>query len=552
MVSDDVARTSRQRLGGRWAISPRGFFWALVISLIGISSDVRRLGYPDGLLFLAGTFAVYGLNGAIDVVLHRTRWSKRRVVPVPAIEVLARLMFSGLCLATVYGLLRTEWGVDMPVGLAEGFVLYPAISMWVGSSLIILLDVIDQARQVRIQSIEARARSLDIVTRADATIQKVRQRIDTTLSPEMNRLRGVVSTERHGVVSSEIRAVVDRSVRGVGRRLWRSAEGTVGRISLFEVIRSLILHPVLRPWPMIGLAIVIPLFEQGQNIDVRILLVAAVAVIAVLAECWVANTVMSRHPRLRSLVILVVVCVFTAQTLMVDQLGERWGQSPDDPGAVTVFLLTLSLIVVTSAFGSYRALNDERAHEIAHDIAAEKLDAEAHAHAVSEETRRLAALLHGRVQSRLLGCAMAIEFAGDDPDALRIALNRTLDVLDDDWIDIDTPVDHGLTEVIKPWSGLAEIHLDIGLDDDTAITSDVVAVVEELLANAVRHGRATRVDVGIRTIDNDVVVTVRDNGAGGDVNRSGLGSQLLSRLGIVERVPAADGWNVTVRVTQRD
>lgn len=550
MTSDMVSRNSGERLGGRWAISVRGYLWALAIALIGISADVQRMGYPNGLLFLTVTLAVFGLNGAIDVVLHRTRWSQRCVTPVPAIEVFARLTFSGLCLATAYGLLRTERGIDMPLGIAQGFILYPAISVWVASTLIICLDVLDQARRIRVQSIEERARARDIVHRADATTNRVRERVDAVLAPEIDRLRNVVSSQQHEVVSSEIRSVVDESVRGVGRQLWRGAEGTVGRISLLEVIRGLVLHPKLRPWPMIGLGIVIPLFEQGQKVDTRTVLVAVVATGVVLLECWLANNFMSHHPGSRSVVVALIVCVFTAQTLLVDQLGEQWGQSPDDPGIVVVFLFTLSLIAVTSALGSYRELNDERAHVIASEIAAERLDAEAHAHAVSEETRRLAALLHGRIQSRLLGCAMAIEFAGDDPDALRVALNRTVEVLNDGWAENGIPLVLELSEIVKPWSGLVDIRLEIARDADNAITSDVAVVVEELLANAVRHGNATHVNVEIDVIDDDVIVAVRDNGAGGDVNRSGLGSQLLSRLGTVERMPTTDGWNVVVRVPQ--
>ena len=545
--SNLAARGFRERVGGRWAISIRGFLIAFVVALIGIFNDVDNLGHPDGTIFLVATVAVFALNGAVDVWLHRTRWSMRRVQPVPATEVFARIALSGVSIAVTYALLRTELGIAMPVGVAQGFVLYPAIAVWAGTSTIVYLDVVDQARQMRQRAVEERARSIDVVQRAEVAVEQVRERVGEVLAPELDRLRAVTSAERHDVVSDEIRAVVDRSVRSTGHELWRSADRSATRISFFEVIRGLILRPVLRPWPMIGFGIIIPLFEEGANVDAAVLVLAAVATLAVYVECSVANAWMRRWPRCRSLVAMGIVAVFVGQTLAADHLGESWGQSPDDPGVVALLVLTFCMVAVTSALGSYRDLNDERAQVIADGIDAERLDAAAHAHAVSEETRRLAGLLHGRVQSRWLGCAMAIEFAGNDPEALRAALDRTLEVLGEDWRgDMDGA--DPLAGVVAPWAGLAEVNLVVADDAQQMVTADVRAVVEELVANAVRHGGATRVDVDVTRDGNGCVIVVGDNGAGAASSRSGLGSILIERVGEVERVATSNGWTVRVRV----
>lgn len=142
---------------------------------------------------------------------------------------------------------------------------------------------------------------------------------------------------------------------------------------------------------------------------------------------------------------------------------------------------------------------------------------------------------------------MAIEFAGEDPVALRGALDRTLQVLGEDWSD-DRPDADPLAQVVAPWSGLADVNLVVADGVEQMITSDVRAVVEELVANAVRHGRATRVDVEVRRDGDDCIVVVGDNGTGADSAGSGLGSILIERVGEVERVSTPNGWIVTVRV----
>jgi signal transduction histidine kinase len=215
-------------------------------------------------------------------------------------------------------------------------------------------------------------------------------------------------------------------------------------------------------------------------------------------------------------------------------------------GIGVIALFTLILMISTSSLGAYRDLDDRRAKQLATAIRADRLDAMAEARVVSDEARHLAGLLHGRVQSRLLGCAMAIEFADDDPTALQQALDRTKSVLDEEW-DAAREVSPSLAEVLTPWKGLAEISV-VGEVDELAVDPACVQVVEELVANAIRHGGARRVDVSIEGDLVGRVITVVDDGRAFGEGRPGLGTILLERVGRVERTPGPSGWTVSVRV----
>jgi len=63
---------------------------------------------------------------------------------------------------------------------------------------------------------------------------------------------------------------------------------------------------------------------------------------------------------------------------------------------------------------------------------------------------------------------------------------------------------------------------------DTAKSLCLYRVLQEALQNVVKHSRASHVVVELQTIENELVLKVRDNGGGFDVEKTGSGLGLLS------------------------
>ena len=538
-------RTFGDRVGGRWAMSVRGFLITFVLVVLGYARDFLQISPGDSVLAVSGLIVGFAVNALFSFILHRTRWAHRHERPIPIAEFVAWMIFTGVVFAAIFAVLRARFDLEVLVGTSEGFVVYPALSLWVGSSVVVYLDVFDQARRLRGQVIDEHANSLRIRSNANETVALLRRRIDEMLTPQIDRLR-TATTSQGSTVSEEIRRVVEGPVRTTSRELWQAADEREMRISVVEIATFLVRNFRFRPWPIVGLAVVLSLLRRVEEVGWIANAAAAVATLVVVAECRVANRAMERWPRGKVVVVSVTFVVFVAQSILTERLLERWGLEPSGLGIGVIALFTLILMISTSSLGAYRDLDDRRAEQLATAIRADRLDAMAEARVVSDEARHLAGLLHGRVQSRLLGCAMAIEFADDDPTALQQALDRTKSVLDEEW-DAAREVSPSLAEVLTPWKGLAEISV-VGEVDELAADPACVQVVEELVANAIRHGGARRVDVSIEGDLVGRVITVVDDGRAFGEGRPGLGTILLERVGRVERTPGPSGWTVSVRV----
>jgi signal transduction histidine kinase len=102
------------------------------------------------------------------------------------------------------------------------------------------------------------------------------------------------------------------------------------------------------------------------------------------------------------------------------------------------------------------------------------------------------------------------------------------------------------------WDGLCEIRVQVGdLASARADAEGVGRVVEEGIANAIRHGGASCLDIVVRaTPDGAVEVVIDDDGAGLTSDVAGTGSAILDVVtgGAWERTSGDRGCRLTARV----
>ena len=154
--------------------------------------------------------------------------------------------------------------------------------------------------------------------------------------------------------------------------------------------------------------------------------------------------------------------------------------------------------------------------------------------------RKMASVLHGPVQTALYAASMKLSSAESiTPELVAEAENDISAALER--LDLTVGEQEEFSEVINQivslWRGSCEITVFIEDSASAALRSDrnagacVVEVVQEAIANAIKHGRASNASVMIYLTDrNTAEVRVRNDGTPLDVQKLGFGSQLLDDI----------------------
>jgi len=150
-----------------------------------------------------------------------------------------------------------------------------------------------------------------------------------------------------------------------------------------------------------------------------------------------------------------------------------------------------------------------------------------------------ATLLHNSVQSALTAAALQLQLAValDEPGRARTALSRAAQAIDDveQTSRVAEPKGVGresLNEVVQAWEGIATVHVEVSVGSlDPREWSLLVDLLNECVANAVRHSGARSISASIQINSHEVSLLVIDDGrlVDGDV-ATGLGTRWMNMV----------------------
>jgi signal transduction histidine kinase len=243
----------------------------------------------------------------------------------------------------------------------------------------------------------------------------------------------------------------------------------------------------------------------------------------------------------------------TAFTMAAGQAG---GFPPASPGQGALFLVLLmvnfGLASVLSRYSQHVAsTSDERAVAISElervNASLEQALAEneslqglvatqAHAAGIQEERQRLAREIHDTIAQSLAGILAQLQAAQEGPAAeVGARIDRSVSLAREALVEARRSVmdlapaalTEGLTDaaaaVVRDWNRHHPSQWDMVVTGDARplhpeVEATVLRVLQEALTNAARHARATRVGVTLSYLDDEVVLDVRDDGAGFDAH----------------------------------
>jgi len=198
---------------------------------------------------------------------------------------------------------------------------------------------------------------------------------------------------------------------------------------------------------------------------------------------------------------------------------------------------TLSALIITASFIEL-ALADRKTLI---EVLTRETRTQDHEYLDRASRGKAASYIHNSLQSELTSLIFQLDSIAANPDPIRskiimeklesfISRSRSEDFKNY----LETP-ELRLNRVVQSWQGIAtiEIAIDQKVYVDQLRASLMVQLIEESIANAVRSGRANKVEISAEFSTDSLKITVRDNGRAPIRNlRQGFGSKWIDSVAI--------------------
>lgn len=529
-----------ERIGGRWALAPQKWVITFMLMPLLAAGYTKNLGSTKSVL-LWFSFAIAGLClvGFVDACLDRTIFRGRRECAVPAWWVIVNSAGGGLIIgscAWVGGSLdeaadSTQMAIRIP-----GLMLLGAL--W-GVFITLVLDYRDRATASRIHHIDQMVQLELVKMQQSAIVEEAIQSVRDETNREIGRMResmAKIAELPSADASALLRSYAANSIQPLSRKLWESAKNSYPRLHLRDVLSHIVRDQPFRPWALTALIVALSVVDRMTRLGVgRGLAITSLIAFGTIIELSAANRILSSFPNLHTQVFIGTVVAIEIQTVALVVWERQLIDAPVSYAEIVVSVAaSVFLIFLSVGLYSFDLLRGEVAHFATQGVEASRISSIARDHQISAALREMAQFLHGNVQTRLVSCAMALDLAaqaedGESANAALLEARRALNATSTESTSSTVLVKDEILRKVSVWVGLCDCTVRIGQCVEVPdITMRVGRIVEEGIANAVRHGRATSVEIDISPgTENSVVIVVVDNGLGPQNGPLGVGSAIV-------------------------
>lgn len=348
-------------------------------------------------------------------------------------------------------------------------------------------------------------------------------------------------------VAQTIRGLANNELRPLSHRLWRNASDRVVDYSLEDMLRVSVRHYLFRTYLVSAVYFVTMLPLSIQYLGLwEGLSFAAICTMVVSVAIWLGKLI---HARTGELGIRRFGLVFSV--ILVGLALTHWAFHHDGHFAHTVIPLTINSLWVIQlllvfAFGAAATQSHweiQRNLNSLHKGQREQL--RIISGLVRLANRELAEYLHSDVQNAMVQAALRVSGPNESltSEVLKkeiTELKNYLDSIEESFINRGSEsLKVELDKLARLWAGIVQIDFDAAELDlvDSLLPSQhqdsesVSKLCAEAIANASRHGYATKVTLGCNVRNDKLYIEVTDNGLGPTrKSKSGIGSEVFSEI----------------------
>ena len=535
---------TRELLGGRWAISLRGWLIGSALAVAPSAFNVRAL-LDASTGDLAWAIALMSIvSSAILLFANVTVFRHRRRSPVAIGWVLGLALLLGVSrVATLYGFELIGPGASLTI--TELLSLFVSIVPGTAITWLLITYILasgdwyatERARLMRFE-IDTEGARLRALGALDATRAVLTLRIRKDLESQLAVLDDTAMIDQ-GQLSDVVLGAASEYVRPESHALWSDSPVASQSRSLHGLERASLTAPLplLIPYAL-WFAVVTPLSIIRRSL-IDTLLGAAVLLLCALVLFPLGRRAIRRfapapHAIRARLLALAVIVLAISPTVLLNIATLNAATSNTAALAPLSAVIFVALVVSVSWLQASQRVQDERLRDLrshAEEAKFQRLSLEA---ATEQMQRDLALYLHSTVQAGLVASAYAIQDAAARGD--KIALEQAIDGARAAAARVDehTPaVTRDLAAVRaaidETWGGVLAVRWILADSELSATVTDRLGkVARECLANASIHGAASEVTVRIVVESACVIVEITDNGSGLGDGKPGLGSAVLN------------------------
>jgi hypothetical protein len=335
--------------------------------------------------------------------------------------------------------------------------------------------------------------------------------------------------------AAHIKILIEEKIRPLSHRLWIESAAVAPKINLGTSVLASIRFLNIPPLPTSIFLALITILNVGSTVG---LAPGAFATLVILLEVFTLLTFFER--KVKSLVngklvlnclLLLVPGLLLSLTFYISN-KFIFGR---DFGSLNLIYVIIFLMVAVLV-SSFQLVNRDREQLIF--MIESELTSSGWQMGLKEKylTQNAAAYLHNLLQSELLAITKQMELSSGELDSvdslkeLKTLLDRVNRPIKDDFQKfLNNPIDR-LSRLQSAWKGIAEIEMavpDLALEDQSRNIL-LVQIVEEAIANAVRHANATQIRISAEMLeDSRVRFSILNNGISGKEESLGLGSAWL-------------------------
>lgn len=399
--------------------------------------------------------------------------------------------------------------------------------------LVFAITILGTARQ-RFTQTRENLLAINVLQKSDMGVipDEVRQFVDVTRS----KIAQLPRESKWGDIKEIINQIISNDLRPLSHKLWELEDRKLQSFSLKSLFFRASNDHFYRPHLVIPIWFLttLPLYvvDFGLSTGLEMGLIRAALLLGVLL---VAGQIKTSSPSLQIAKLVITVLAFDFLQIVVGRSLLDFGDQTIELRNVLAALIWISELIIL--VGMSWALFESGANVRAQLDQVDRELGLRHSPAAGAEilrSRKLARHLHGQVHNRLLALIGAEELHEKTQreeflSSVDLVLQSALDPLDTPIISAKELED----SILAQWSELVDLNLEF-LPAEMVLTPATWAlalgVVEEGVANAVRHGFASSVKISIVSTGSDVIISIRDDGTGPRQGSPGIGSAFFNAI----------------------